>query len=55
MMDIEEEILQEGRSERNIEVAINLIELGTVSLEDISKATGLDIEKVRELAGQKAV
>lgn len=55
MMDIEEEILQEGRSERNIEVAINLIELGTVSLEDIAKATGLDIEKVRELAGQKAV
>lgn len=50
-MDYEEMFRQEGR----MEVARKLIALGTVSLEDIAKATGIDIEKIRELAGKKAV
>lgn len=54
-MDFEEMILSEGIEKRNIEIAKNLIELGENSLESIAKVTGLDIDKVRELAGQKAV
>ena len=50
-MDYDEELIQEGK----LEVARNLIDLGKVSLEDISKATGVDIEKLREMAGQQAV
>ena len=35
--------------ERNIEIAKNLLKLGTVSIEDISKATGLTIEEINKL------
>ena len=39
---------EEGREERNLEVAINLLQLGT-PCEIVSKATGLSIEEVAKL------
>ena len=41
-------ILQ-GEKEKQLEIAKNFIKLGTVSIEDISKATGLTIEEINEL------
>ena len=41
--------------EEKIEIAMNLIAMGKISTEDIAKATGLSIEKVTELARDKAV
>ena len=38
----------EGREERNLEVAINLLQLGT-PCEIVAKATGLSIEEVAKL------
>ena len=37
------------------EIAINLIRIGTLSLEDISKATGLQISVIEELANVQLV
>ena len=37
-----------------IEVALNLLTLGTMSQEDIAKVTNLTIEKIKELASQTA-
>ena len=54
-MDYDEELIQEGAEQSRLEIARNLIDLGKVSLEDISKATGVNIEKLREMAGQQAV
>ena len=39
---------EEGREERNMEVAINLLQLGT-TCEIVSKATGLSMEEVAKL------
>ena len=39
---------EEGREERNMEVAINLIQLGT-PCEIVAKATGLTLEEVTKL------
>ena len=39
---------EEGREERNMEVAINLLQLGT-SCEIVAKATGLSVEEVAKL------
>ena len=55
LMDYEEKYTKAGEDKKQLEIAINLINLGTVSLEDIATATGLDIDKVRELAGQVAI
>ena len=38
----------EGREERNLEVAINLLQLGT-PCEIVAKATGLSLEEVTKL------
>ena len=38
----------EGREERNLEVAINLLQLGT-TCEIVAKATGLSLEEVTKL------
>lgn len=54
MMSVEDEIRQEGAEQRDIEIAMNLLALDRISLEDISKATGLPIERIRELADLKA-
>ncbi|CCZ44377.1 putative uncharacterized protein [Bacteroides sp. CAG:545] len=43
-----EEDREEGRDERNKEVAINLLQLGT-PCEVVAKATGLSLEKVTKL------
>ncbi len=48
------EIFDEGAEQKQIEVAMNLMELGSVSIDDIAKATGLSVEKITELAGAKA-
>ena len=39
---------EEGREERNLEVAINLLQLGT-PCEIVAKATGLSVEEVLKL------
>ena len=39
---------EEGREERNLEVAINLLQLGT-PCEIVAKATGLPLEEVTKL------
>ena len=39
---------EEGREERNLEVAINLLQLGT-PCEIVAKATGLSLEEVAKL------
>ena len=49
------EIKQEATDERNEEIAMNLIKLGKITLEDIAEETDLPVEKIRELAGEKAV
>ena len=49
-----ERIREERAEERNIEIAMNLIRMGGVSLDKISQATSLSVEKVRELANSKA-
>ena len=43
-----EEGLARGREERNTEVAINLLQLGT-PCEIVAKATGLSVEEVTKL------
>ena len=43
-----EEGRKEGREERNLEVAINLLQLGT-PCEIVAKATGLSLEEVTKL------
>ena len=43
-----EEGLEKGREERNLEVAINFLKLGT-PCEVVAKATGLSLEEVAKL------
>ena len=43
-----EEGLSKGREERNLEVAINFLQLGT-QCEIVAKATGLSVEEVTKL------
>ena len=54
MKDIYDEGMEEGAEQSKIEIAMNLMALGTVSIDDIAKATGLSVEKITELAGAKA-
>ena len=46
---------REVAEEKSLEIAMNLINKGKLSFEDIAEATGLSIEKVTELARAKAV
>lgn len=39
----------EGQKERNIEIARNLLTLNNISIEDISKTTGLSIDEIKKL------
>ena len=48
------EIWDEVRNEARIENAKAMIKDGTLSLENIAEFSGLSIEKVRELAGNKS-
>ena len=45
---------EESRNERAVWIAQNLIEAGKMTLEEIAKACGLSIDKVRELADKKS-
>ena len=54
-MDYDEELIQEGAEKRELEIARNLLVLGKNSLEDIAQTTGVDIGKLRAMAGQQAV
>lgn len=49
-----EEMRNQAQAEREyqtqIKIALNLISLGTVSIEDIAKVTNLSLEDVQELA-----
>ncbi|MDE6519355.1 MAG: hypothetical protein K2K91_02700 [Ruminococcus sp.] len=47
-----EERLNENSTMKAIQIAMNFLKLGTVSHEDIAKATGISIEDVKELANQ---
>lgn len=44
--------LAEGIATTKKETALNLIKLRTISLEDISKAIGLPLNQIKELADQ---
>ena len=59
MISVEDEIRQEGKIEgaeqNSVEIALNLLSLGKISIEEIATVTGLSIDKIRELANQKAV
>ena len=58
MCDIWEEVknegIQEGKLEASIETAKTMLRLSKLSLEEIAVCSGLSIEKVRELAGNKS-
>ena len=41
-----------GEQKKMLDIALNLLALGTVSKEDIAKATGFTLEKIKELAAQ---
>lgn len=43
------ESIEKGKKEEKIEIARNLIKLNTISVEDISKTTGLSIEEIEKL------
>ena len=53
MEDLRKESEERGAYERAIKDAWNMLSKGLGSLEDIAEVTGLSIEKVRELAGQR--
>ena len=52
--DILEEMKNEAAEKKSIEVAKNMIEDGILPLDKIAQYSGLSIEKVRELAGNKS-
>ena len=53
MCEIWEEVRNEGINKGKIEVAQELIKNGKLSIEEIAKCSGMSIETVRELAGNK--
>ena len=54
MQKIYEDSRKQAVEEKQIEVATNLIGLGTLSVDKIAEVTGLSIDKVNELAAAKA-
>ena len=58
MCDILDEMKNEARNEAKnktmIETAQKLLENGKLSFEEIAECSGLSLEKVRELAGNKS-
>lgn len=51
--EIVAEVTAEVTAERNIQIAKNLIDLGSNSLDDIAKVTGLPLDKVQKLAKEQ--
>ncbi len=41
--------IDEGKKEKQLEIARNLLKLNTISIKDISKTTGLSIEEIKEI------
>ena len=54
MCDILDEMRNEAELKRACKIATNLINEGSLSLEKIAECSGLSLEKVRELAGNKS-
>ena len=54
MCDILDEMRNEAAEKKACEIAIKLIKVGKLSLDEIADTSGLSIEKVRELAGNKS-
>ena len=54
MCDIWEEVRKEGKAEASVEHALAMIKDGTLSYEKIAEFSGLSVDKVRELAGNKS-
>ena len=54
MCEIWEEIKNEGKMEGKIESAQAMLRDGSLPIEKIAEFTGLSVEKVRELAGNKS-
>ena len=54
MCDILDEMRNEAKNDLRIEIAQEMINSGKLSLEDVAAFSGLSIEKVRELAGNKS-
>ena len=54
MCEIWDEVRNEGEIKRACEIAVNLIKSGKLSLEEIAEMSGLSLNKVRELAGNKS-
>ena len=54
MCDILDEMKNDVRTETRIENARKMINSGKLSLDEIAEFSGLSIEKVRELAGNKS-
>ena len=54
MCDILDEMKNEAKLENKIETAQKMIKAGKLSLEEIAEYSGLSLDKVRELAGNKS-
>lgn len=54
MCDILDEMKNETKIKTMIETAQKLLENGKLSFEEIAECSGLSLEKVRELAGNKS-
>lgn len=48
-----QEGVAEGKKNNRKETALNLLKLGTISLDDISFATGLSLDEVKKLSEEK--
>ena len=54
MCDILDEMKNEAKLENKIETAQKMIKAGKLSLEEIAEYSGLSLDKVRKLAGNKS-
>ena len=50
--ELRDEAMAEGREEGKLDVAHNMLRLGTMSFEDIAAVTGFTIERIKQLAAQ---
>lgn len=50
--DIQRAAKKEGKQEKAIEAAINLLQLNKLSVDEIAQTLGLTVEKVQELKTQ---
>ena len=55
MCKIMEEMREDAENRKAIQIALNMIIKGKLSLDDIAEYSGLTLEKVKELASQISV